>query len=204
MKEGQSAIYYLTGTSRRAVENSPHLEVFKANGYEVLYLVDPVDEFFVQWIFEFEGKPLKSVGKGTVDFAQATDVRERSSEFSVLMEALQNRLSDTVKEVRLTSRLTSSPACLVVSEQDLSPNLEKMVNQAKGEIQKQKRIMELNPDHEIVIRMRDRLKAASDDPIIDDFSRVLLGYALLAEGSELADPLEFNQALMRVLARSIE
>jgi molecular chaperone HtpG len=79
-----------------------------------------------------------------------------------------------------------------------------MVNQAKGEIQKQKRIMELNPDHEIVIRMRDRLKAASDDPIIDDFSRVLLGYALLAEGSELADPLEFNQALMRVLARSIE
>jgi molecular chaperone HtpG len=203
MKEGQTAIYYLTGPSRRAVEHSPHLEVFKAKGYEVLYLVDPVDEFVVQFLFEFEGKPLKSAGKGAVDLGEDKDLKERSSEYAPLLEALQRRLADKVKEVRLSSRLTSSPVCLVVSDQDMSPNLEKLVNQAKGVVSKQKRIMELNPDHEIVVRMKDRLKAVTDDALFEDFAQVILGYALLAEGSELEDPLLFNQALMRVLAKSI-
>jgi molecular chaperone HtpG len=199
MKDGQSTIYYLTGPSRRAVENSPHLEAFKEKGYEVLYLVDPVDELLVQWLPEFESKPLKSVGKGVAELGEEKDLKEKADQYSSLLSALQKKLDDRVKEVRLSSRLTSSPACLVVSEHDVSPNLEKLLNQAKGEGTKQKRIMELNPDHEIIAKMRDR----AEDAMLDDFAEVLYGYALLAEGSELQDPLKFNQAVMRVLAKTI-
>ena len=199
MKSEQSAIYYITGPSRRAVENSPHLEAFKEKGYEVLYLVDPVDEMLAQWLPEFEGKKLKSIAKGAADLGDQTDSEDKRREFSKLTEALQKKLDDRVKEVRLSSRLTSSPACLVVAEHEMSPNLEKLLNQTKGETTKQKRIMELNPNHEIITRMRDR----SDDAVLDDVAEVLYGYALLAEGSELADPLKFNQALIRVLAKTV-
>jgi molecular chaperone HtpG len=199
MKPDQTAIYYLTGPSRRAVENSPHLEGFRDKGYEVLYLVDPVDEMLVQWLPEFEGKKLKSIGKGVADFGEEKDLKEKEKEFSKLIATVLTKLEDRVKEVRLSSRLKSSPACLVVSEGDVSPHLERMLSQVKGETSKQKRIMELNPDHELIAKMRDRV----DDPMLSDFSEVLYGYALLAEGSELEDPLKFNQALMRVLARTI-
>ena len=199
MKTGQNAIYYLTGPSRRAVENSPHLEAFKDKGYEVLYMVDPVDEMLVQWLPEFEGKALKSISKGAADLGEDQNLKEKATEFSELTAALQKKLDDRVKEVRLSGRLTSSPACLVISEGDVSPHLEKLLNQVKGETTKQKRIMELNPNHEIVAKMRDR----ASDPMLDDFAEVLYGYALLAEGSELQDPLKFNQAVIRVLARII-
>jgi molecular chaperone HtpG len=197
MKEGQSAIYYLTGTSRRAVENSPHLEAFREKQYEVLYLTDPVDEVFVQWVPEFEGKKLKSLAKGISDLGATDDLADKSREYAKLTAALQKRLDDRVKEVRLSNRLTSSPACLVVNEEDLSPNLEKLFNQMKGETSKQKRVMELNPNHEIIAKLRDR----AEDATFDDFAEVLYGYALLAEGSELTDPLKFNQALVRVLGK---
>jgi molecular chaperone HtpG len=199
MKPDQSAIYYLTGPSRRAVENSPHLEGFRDKGYEVLYLVDPVDEMVVQWLPEFEGKKLRSIGKGVADFGEQKDLKDKEKEFSNLMAALLTKLDDRIKEVRLSNRLTSSPACLVVSEGDVSPHLERMLSQVKGDTAKQKRIMELNPDHEIISKMRDR----ADDAMLNDFAEVLYGYALLAEGSELEDPLKFNQAVMRVLARTM-
>ena len=199
MKSDQPAVYYLTGPSRRAVENSPHLEGFRNKGYEVLYLVDPVDEMLVQWLPEFEGKKLKSIGKGQADLGEEKDLKEKEKEFSKLISALLTKLDDRVKEVRLSSRLTSSPACLVVSESDASPHLERMLNQAKLETAKQKRILELNPNHELITKMRDR----ADDAMLTDFAEVLYGYALLAEGSELEDPLKFNQAVMRVLARTI-
>ncbi|PYS54899.1 MAG: molecular chaperone HtpG [Acidobacteria bacterium] len=199
MKENQSFIYYLTGPSRRAVEHSPHLEAFKEKRYEVLYLVDAVDELLVQALPEFDGKKMKSVGKGTADLGEEKDLKEKAREYSKLISALATRLEDRVKEVRLSSRLTSSPACLVVSEHDVSPNLEKLLSQTKGDSAKQKRIMELNPNHEIILKMRDR----AEDAVIDDFAEVLFGYALLAEGSDLQDPLKFNQAVMRVLAKTI-
>jgi len=199
MKPDQSSLYYITGPSRRAVENSPHLEAFRDKGYEVLFMVDPVDEMLVQWLPEYEGKKLKSVAKGAADLGEQKDLDEKKGEFSRLTEALQKRLEDRVKEVRLSSRLTSSPACLVVAEHDVSPNLEKLLNQMKGETTKQKRILELNPGHEIIAKMRDR----ADDALLDDFAEVLYGYALLAEGSELAEPVKFNQAVIRVLAKTV-
>jgi molecular chaperone HtpG len=199
MKEGQSAIYYITGSSRRAVENSPHLEAFKEKGYEVLYLVDPVDEILTQWLPEFESKKLKSIAKGVADLGEEKDLKKKAQDYAKLINALGKKLEDRVKEVRLSSRLTSSPACLVVAEGDVSPNLEKLLNQVKGESTKQKRIMELNPDHEIIVKMGER----AEDSMFDDFAEVLYGYALLAEGSELEDRLKFNQAVVRVLAKTI-
>jgi len=198
MKPDQTSIYYITGPSRRAVENSPHLEGFKEKGYQVLYLVDPVDEMLMQLLPEYDGKKLKSIAKGAADLGEQQD-SEKQKEFSKLTDALQQKLDDRVKEVRLSTRLTSSPACLVVSEHDVSPNLEKLMNQAKGASTKQKRIMELNANHEIIARMRDR----ADDAILNEVAEVLYGYALLAEGSELEDPLKFNQAVIKVLAKTV-
>jgi molecular chaperone HtpG len=162
-------------------------------------MVDPVDEMLAQWLPEYEGKKLKSIAKGITDLGGEMDLKDKQQEFSKLMDSLQKKLDDRVKEVRLSARLTSSPACLVVSEHDVSPNLEKLLNQMKGETTKQKRIMELNPNHEIISKMRER----TDDAMLDDVAEVLYGYALLAEGSELVDPLKFNQAVMRVLAKTI-
>jgi molecular chaperone HtpG len=203
MKLDQKSIYYITGPSRRAVENSPHLEAFRAKGYEVLYLVDPVDEMLVQWLPDFQEKRLKSVAKGLADLDDDRDLSEKATEFSKLMDTLQSRLQDRVRQVRLSGRLTSSPACLVVSDQDISPNLEKLLNQAKGETNRQTRIMEINPDHQIVLKLRDRLKNDAADPLIDDFASILFGYALLAEGSELDDPQKFNQALLNVIGKAV-
>jgi len=199
MNTDQSAIYFLTGPSRRAVENSPHLEAFREKRYEVLFLVDPVDEILVQWLPEFEGKKLKSVGKGVADLGEEPKLKEKEREFSKLTSALLKKLEDRLKEVRLSSRLTSSPACLVVAEGEASPHLERLLKQAKGETTQQKRIMELNANHEIIAKMRDR----ADDAMLDDFAEVLYGYALLAEGSELQDPMLFNQAVMRILGKAI-
>ena len=203
MKPEQKSIYFLTGPSRRAVENSPHLEAFRAKGYEVLFLVDPVDEILVQWVFEFDGKHLKSVAKGLSDIGNDRDLTAKGAELSGLMDSLQAKLDERVRQVRLSGRLTSSPACLVVADQDMSPNLEKLLNQAKGESTKQKRIMEINPDHEIVVKMRERLEQDAADPLLDDYANILYGYALLAEGSELDDSPKFNQALLRVLGKAI-
>jgi molecular chaperone HtpG len=204
MKEGQSAIYYTTGSSRRSVENSPHLEAFKEKGYEVLYLVDPVDEVLVQWVPEFDGKKLKSVLKGTADLGDETDLREKVTQFSKLLDLIHAKLQDQVKQVRLSGRLKASPVCLVVAEHEASPQLEKLLQQMNAEKrEKQKRIMEVNPDHELLVKMRDRLEASPDDPLLDDFAQVLYGYALLAEGSELENPQAFNQAVIRVMSKVV-
>jgi len=143
--------------------------------------VDPVDEMLVQWLPEFEGKKLKSIGKGAADLGEEENLKEKEREFSNLTSALQKKLDDRAKEVRLSGRLTSSPACLVVSEGDVSPHLEKLLNQVKGETTKQKRIMELNPNHEIITRMRDR---AQREDLLDFVGQVSPRAVLLGHGDE--------------------
>ena len=203
MKEDQKAIYYMTGPSRRAIEHSPHLEAFKAKGYEVLFLTDPVDEMVVQWVWDFKEKKLKSVVKGIADLGDDRDLGPKVKEFSSLMDVLQAKLDASVRQVRLSGRLTSSPVCLVVADEDMSPNLEALIGKAKGESTRQKRIMEINPDHELVGRMRALHAANSEDPALDDFANILYGYAMLAEGSEIPEPQKFNEALLRVVTKAI-
>jgi molecular chaperone HtpG len=203
MKEGQPAIYYITGPSRRAIEHSPHLEAFQAKGYEVLFLTDPVDEMLVQWVWDYKEKKLKSVAKGVADLGDDKDLSAKVKEFSSLMDVLQTKLDASVRQVRLSGRLTSSPVCLVVADQDMSPNLEALLGKAKGETTRQKRIMEINPDHELVGKMRTLHAANPEDPVLNDFANILYGYALLAEGSEIAEPQKFNEALLRVAGKAL-
>jgi len=210
MKEGQNEIYYLTGESRRVVENSPHLEVFKEKGYEVLYLVEPVDELLVQSLTDYESKKLTSVGKGTVKLGgeeekekAQQELEQKEKDVSGLLNLLQHSLDEHVKQVRLSNRLVSSPACLVGTEMDYSPQLERLLQKGKGEGPKQRRILELNPNHDVFMKMRERFKSNSEDDAVDEYADLLLGYALLAEGSELPDPVKFNRHMVSVMLRTL-
>ncbi|MFL6262547.1 MAG: molecular chaperone HtpG [Thermoanaerobaculia bacterium] len=209
MKDGQNEIYYLTGESRSQVENSPHLEAFKDKGYEVLYLVDPVDELLTQSLHEYGGKRLKSAGKGTVSLGSEEEKKQTEEELKAkeeqmkpFLEALQKRLDEWVKQVRLTNRLTASPVCLVGAEHDYSPQLEKLLQKGKGGGPKQRRILELNPKHDILARMTERFEKDPNDPLLDDYAQLLFGYGLIAEGGELPDPVRFNRAVADLMMRA--
>jgi molecular chaperone HtpG len=210
MKEGQQEIYYLTGESRTIVENSPHLEAVREKGYEVLYLVEPVDELLMQSLMDFEGKKFKSIGKGTINLGNAEeqektqqDLKQKEEETAGLLTLVQKALDENVKQVRLSNRLISSPACLVGTEMDYSPHLEKLLLKGKGGGPKQRRILELNPQHELFVKLHERFKQNSEDPAIGSYAELLLGYAMLAEGSELPDPTRFNRLLIETMLRTL-
>lgn len=206
MKEWQNEIYYLTGESRSVVENSPHLEAFKEKGYEALYLIDPVDELLVESLRDYQGKKLKSIGKGTIRLGSEeetrkaeNDLKQKEEEAAGLLEFIQKTLDEHIKQVRLTNRLVLSPACLVGTEMDYSPQLERLLQKGKGGGPKQRRIMEMNPNHPIFLKMRERFEKSAQGEVLADSAELLLGYVLLAEGSDLPDPSKFN----RLLAQSI-
>ncbi|MBW8874528.1 MAG: molecular chaperone HtpG [Acidobacteria bacterium] len=208
MKEGQNEIFYLTGESRSQVENSPNLEAFKEKGYEVLYLVDTVDELLTQSLHEYGGKKLKSAGKGTVALGSEEEKKQTEEELKAkeeqmkpLLDAIQKKLDTWVKQVRLTNRLTNSPVCLVGAEHDYSPQLEKLLQKGKGGGPKQRRILELNPKHEILTRIGERFEKDKEDPVLEDYAQLLFGYGLIAEGGELPDPVRFNKAVADLMAR---
>jgi molecular chaperone HtpG len=211
MKEGQNEIYYLTGESRSVVENSPHLEAVKEKGYEVLYLIEPVDELLVQSLMDYEGKRLKSLGKGTIKLGSEEEqkkaqeeLKQKEEETSGLLQLLQKALDEHVKQVRLTSRLVSSPACLVVgAEIDYSPQMERLLMKGKGGGPKQRRILELNPNHELFASMLDRYQKNKEDEVLGEYAELLLGYSLLAEGSEIPDPTRFNRHVVKLMLRTI-
>lgn len=197
MPEGQEAIYYLTGSSRASIENSPHIEAFRAKGYEVLLLTDQVDEVWTDVVTEFDGTPMASIAKGDVDLGAEDDKPEG---FDDLLSWMGTELADDVKEVRLSTRLTSSPACLVGDPGDLSPTLEKMYRAMGQEPPVTKRILELNPQHALVTGLRDKKAAGEADP---DVARLLYGMALLAEGGELKEPTTFVNTLAERLQKTL-
>ncbi len=199
MKEGQEHIYYLTGESRPAVEHSPHLEAFQAKGFEVLVLTDPIDEMWVDSVDGFDGKQFQSIAKGQVDLEGEQDP-EQQEEFADLLSWLTEALGEHVKEVRLSSRLTTSPACIVGDTYDLTPTLEKMYRAMGQELPPIKRILELNPKHDLVTALRDARKAGTADA---DVAELLYGMALLAEGGDLADPARFTKLLATRLAKTL-
>jgi molecular chaperone HtpG len=210
MKEGQEEIFYLTGESRRIVENSPHLEALKAKGYEVLYLVHSVDELVTQHLTEFEDKKLKSAGKGTVKVGDKEEseqtekeLKQLAEESSELLSFIQRHLDQYVKTVRPTNRLTTSPVCLVGTDMDYSPQMERLLQMGEGGRPKQRRIMELNPQHEIFIRMVARFQQNKNEVELGKYADLLLSYALLAEGSDLPDPVGFNQLVAELMIQTL-
>ena len=199
MKEGQEKIYYVTADSLKAAKNSPHLEVFRKKGIEVLLLSDRVDEWLVSNLTEFEGKPLQSVAKGGLDLGNLEDEAEKeerekeTSTFQELTEKMKQTLSEQVKDVRVTFRLTESPACLVADTYDMSGNLERLLKSAGQNVPHAKPILEINPHHPMVQRLKNEVEN------FEDWSHLLFDQALLAEGGQLEDPAAFVKRLNELL-----
>ena len=211
MKDGQPAMYYLTAATRETAERSPHLEAFRARGYEVLFFLDPIDELWLRLPREVEGKKLVSVNKGDVDLGTEEEKkkdeagREESSErFKDLLLALRAALQDDVRDVRLSSRLTSSPACLVGEAGDLSPHLEELLRRSGQEVPKVKRVLELNPAHALVTRLQAFHAKHPADERFKRYAELLYGHAVLAEGGTLADPAAFSRRLAELLVEATE
>ncbi|MEE6138828.1 molecular chaperone HtpG [Mycobacterium sp. 050128] len=208
MKDGQEQIFYATGETRQQILKSPHLEAFKAKGYEVLILTDPVDEVWVGTVTEFDGKPLQSVAKGEVDLdsgdeSSDAEREEREKEFADLLTWLKETLTDHVKEVRLSTRLTESPACLITDAFGISPALARIYQASGQNIPIGKRILELNPDHPLITGLRKAHQERADDPTVAETAELLYGTALLAEGGALEDPARFAELLANQLTRTL-
>ncbi|MCH8619130.1 molecular chaperone HtpG [Undibacterium sp. TS12] len=198
-KEGQDKIYYVTAESYATAKNSPHLEIFRKKGVEVLLLTDRVDEWMLSYLTEFEGKELASVAKGGLDLGQLEDEAEKKqheateTEFKDLVEKMKTALADKAKDVRVTFRLTDSPACLVADEHDLSGNLARMLKAAGQSAPESKPILEVNPDHPLVQKLK------YEEAKFADWSHILFDQALLAEGGNLSDPSSFVKRLNEML-----
>jgi molecular chaperone HtpG len=200
MKDGQEKIYYITADSFAAAKNSPHLEIFRKKGIEVLLLSDRVDEWVGSNLNEFDGKPLASVAKGDLDLGKLADEdkqeqEKEAGEYKDLTEKIGKSLGDRVKQVRVTFRLTDSPACLVAEEHGMSANLERMLKAAGQQVPGSKPILEINPHHPLV----QRLKGEADGTRFGDWSHILFDQALLAEGGQLDDPATFVKRLNELL-----
>ena len=199
MKDGQDKIYYVTADSFNAAKNSPHLEIFRKKGVEVLLLTDRVDEWMLSFLTEFEDKQLVSVAKGDLDLGKLEDEAEKKqkeeteSEYKALVDKMQASLKDKAKEVRITFRLTDSPACLVAGEHELSGNLLRMLKAAGQAAPDTKPILEINPHHPLVQRLK------YEEAKFDDWSSLLFDQAMLAEGGQLADPAGFVKKLNDML-----
>jgi molecular chaperone HtpG len=203
MPEGQDSIYYMTGESRSALQHSPHMEAFRAKGYEVLLLIDPVDEVWVDSVPSFDDKPLVSIARGEVDLGGDEVDDETRKGFESLLGWMTTALAQDVKEVRLSHRLTDSPGCLVGDPGDLTPTLEKMYRAMGQQMPKVKRILELNAHHGLVTGLRDAQQTRPQDEELVDTARLLYGMALLAEGGELEEPASFVALLSRRLERGL-
>ncbi|MEK7708866.1 MAG: molecular chaperone HtpG [Pseudomonadota bacterium] len=199
MKERQDKIYYVTADNLKAAKNSPHLEVFRKKGIEVLLLSDRVDEWLVTNLTEFEGKPLQSVAKGGLDLGSLEDETEKeerekeSNAYQELTDKMKAALSEQVKDVRVTFRLTESPACLVADTYDMGGNLERLLKSAGQKVQHAKPILEINPHHPMVQRLKSEVEN------FEDWSYILFDQALLAEGGQLEDPAAFVKRLNELL-----
>ena len=201
MKDGQEAIYYITADSFAAAQHSPHLEIFRKKGIEVLLLSDRVDEWMLGGLTEFDGKKLQSIAKGDLDLGKLEDEAEKEAKKQVedaakdLIEKVKATLGEQVKEVRVTHRLTDSPACLVAGQNDLSGNLERMLKAAGQKTPESKPTLEINPTHGLI----ERLKAEKDDAKFNDLTHLLFDQALLAEGGQLNDPASFVKRMNSLL-----
>jgi molecular chaperone HtpG len=201
MKDGQDTIYYVTADSFAAAKNSPHLQIFRRKSIEVLLLSDRVDEWLVSHMNEYDGKSLASIAKGELDLDKLADEEEKKAaketedEYSELVKRMQEVLSERVNTVRVSQRLTDSPSCLVMGEQDMAVHMQQMLKQAGHEVPASKPDLEINPAHPLVSRLKDE----TDDARFSSWSNVLLDQAMLSEGGKLEDPVAFVNRLNDLL-----
>jgi len=203
MQEGQEKIYYVTADTFTAAKNSPHLEVFRSKGIEVLLLSDRVDEWMISGLTEFDGKPLQSVAKGELDLGKMDSEEDKEEQKKVeddaqsLLKQLKEVLADKVEEVRVSHRLTTSPSCIVLNEQDMALYMQQLMKQAGHDMPSSKPILEINPTHPMLARM----EAETDDEQFKDWASILFDQALLAEGGQLEDPAGFVHKLNALMLK---
>ena len=201
MKEGQDKIYYITADTHTAAKNSPHLEVFRKKGIEVLLLSDRVDEWLVQHLMEFDGKQLQSVAKGELDLSKLESEEDKKAQEKVeaearnMVEHIKKVLAEKVEDVRVSHRLTSSPSCIVLKDHDMALYMQQLLKQAGHEMPNTKPSLEINPTHPLLKRM----EAETDDERFAEWSSVLLDQAILAEGGQLEDPAGFVNRLNKLM-----
>ncbi|MEM6935686.1 MAG: molecular chaperone HtpG, partial [Pseudomonadota bacterium] len=204
MNSGQDKIYYVTADSHQAALNSPHLEVFRKQGIEVLLMSDRVDEWMMGHVREYDGKPFQSVAKGDLDLSNLEDEdakkqrEEKASEAAPLLERLKKALDEQVEEVKVSSRLTDSPSCIVLAEHDMALHMQQLMKQAGHEMPGSKPSLEINPDHPLVARAA----AATDDERFSDWAHLLFEQALLAEGGQLSDPASYVKRVNQLLTEA--
>jgi molecular chaperone HtpG len=197
MKEGQEKIYYVTADSFAAAKNSPHLEIFRKKGIEVLLLSDRIDEWLVSNMSDFDGKHLQSVAKGDLDLGKLDDEAEKqqqeetAKDFESVLKQIKEVLKDKISDVKVSHRLTNSPACLVSDVYGMSLNMERIMKEAGQKMPGSKPIFEINPAHALVTRLKDE----QDDQRFADLTHILFDQAILAEGGQLDDPAEFVHKL---------
>ena len=205
MKDGQEKLYYITGDSYAAVKNSPHLELFKKKGIEVILMHDRVDEWMMSYLSEYEGKSFVNIAKGELDLGELEDKEDKkkaekaAKDNESLLKHMQESLAEKVKEVRVSTRLTDSPSCLVVEQQDMAVSMQKILKQAGHEVPNIEPILEINVEHPLV----KRLSNEQDDDKFKDWSHLLFDQAMLSEGGQLEDPVAFvtrmNQLLLETM-----
>ncbi|HEU5195807.1 MAG TPA: molecular chaperone HtpG [Methylomirabilota bacterium] len=200
MKDGQDAIYFMTAATQSAAERSPHLEAFRDKGYEVLFFTDPVDELWLRLDRQFQSKKLVSVAAAGATPAAAGENVPASDDWQPVLDTLRALLQDHVKDVRLSTRLKESPACLVGEPGDISAHLRELLKRSGQEMPVTKRTLEVNPGHPVLTRMREMHAAGKDDPRLALYADLLHGQAVLAEGGTLADPAAFSRRLAELMA----
>lgn len=207
MKSTQTNIVYLSGENRELLERSPHLEATRENGHEVLFLTDPVDELMLQHLTQFHGKPLKSAAKDVFKSNGSEDdnnnLRIEEKEYSVLLQFLKDTLQEQVKRVQLSKRLTKSPVCLIVDAYENSPWMDRMLLKGKESGVTSKRILELNPKHPLIVGMNRRLIEGTQDATLVQGAHLLFNLALIAEGSNISDPVAFSETVTKLLQKFI-
>ncbi len=196
MKDGQKEIYYLTGESRKVLETSPYMEAVKDKGYEVLFLTQPIDEFMMSAVHEFQGKKFSCLNKEPIE-EKAPEVTD---EDKPLLEKLQTLLSDHVREVKFSTKLVDSPACVMTKAFEFSPHVRKILGD-KYPFGDERRILEINPKHPLFERFRAIYEENKEDSRLDDLAQIFLGYALIAEGTPLPDPARFNAVVLKMMER---
>jgi molecular chaperone HtpG len=205
MKSEQEKIYFITAESYAAARHSPHLEVFRKKGIEVLLLVDRVDEWLVDHLTEYEGKHIQSIAKGDLDLGKLEDEKDKeeiekvSKDFEPFIERIKKNLGEKVGNVRLTHRLTDSPACLVTEVYGISRSMERILKAAGQQTPVSKPILEINPTHKLI----EHLKSEGDESRFEDLTQILFDQAVLAEGGQLDDPARFVHKLNALLQQAI-
>jgi len=204
MPENQKDIYYITGEKRSAVASSPVLEYFRAKGFDVLFMTDPIDDWIMQSMFQYQKKSFKSVVKGDFDDKEhEEELKNASEKYVKTVEFLKKELENEVSEVRFSARLTESPCCLIVDGSALSPHMERLFKAMHQEVPVSKRILELNAAHPLIAALENKLNSGSDDKDVSKLARVLYDQALLLEGSPLPDPAAFARAVTELLSKAV-